>query len=253
MGYWSGPAVHGVLIAQGAAWLCLLWIMLHLGKHLKAPLGFHRAQVFFSWGQKDQLKATGLLTLISYLIPALPQVYTPANRPDIRISSFVLARGFGPPQGFEVCVSACHRWARVSIIWLLFPFTPDQLVRMKNRPRRGEGTHTCPAQQADVLWGSLWVAARERGQTDVKHTLVLQVVTFASCLLLPLELCPTCCSCLDYLPTVTSVLRWKQNLNVNILADWQNEQTDECLSLCGNHPSNERLPCHIVCRRNDRF
>ena len=75
----------------------------------------------FSRGQKDQLKATGLLTLISYLIPALPRVYTPANRPDIRISSFVLARGFGPPQGFEVCVSACRRWVRVSIIWLVFP------------------------------------------------------------------------------------------------------------------------------------
>lgn len=118
------------------------------------------------------------------------------------------------------------------------------------------GHDTCPAQQADVLWGSLWVAARGRGQPDVKHTLVLQVVTSASCLLLPLELCPTCCSCLDYLPTVTSVLRWKhrQNLNVNIhAADWQNEQTDECLSLCGTHPSNERLLCHIVCRRNDHF
>ncbi len=81
---------------------------------------------------------------------------------------------------------------------------------------------------------------------------------FAHChiRLLPLELCPTCCSCLDYLPTVTSVLRWKhrQNLNVNILAvDRQNEQTEECLSLCGNHPSNERLPHHIVCWRNDHF
>jgi len=82
---------------------------------------------------------------------------------------------------------------------------------------------------------------------------------FASChfcLLLPLELGPTCCSCLDYLPTVTSVLRWKhrQDLNVNILeVDGQNEQTDECLSLRGNHPSNERLPRHIVCPRNDHF
>lgn len=53
----------------------------------------------FSWGQKDQLKATGLLTLISYLILTLPQVYTPANSPDIRISSFVRAQGFGPTAG----------------------------------------------------------------------------------------------------------------------------------------------------------
>lgn len=210
----------------------------------------------YTRGQKDQLKATGLLTLKSYLIPALPQVYTPANRPDIRISSSVLARGFGPPQGFEVCVSSCRRWARVSIIWLVFPLAPDQPVRMRNRPRRGEGTTTSPAQQADVLRGSFWVAVRERGHTDVKHTLVLHIVTFASRLLLPLEVRPTCCSCLDYLPTVTSALRWKhrKNLNANILAvDWQNEQTEECLSLCGNHPSNERLPPHIVCWRNDHF
>lgn len=162
-------------------------------------------------------------------------------------------RDLAPPQGFEVCVSACHWWAKASIIW---PLTPEQPVRMRNRPRRGEGINTCPAQQADVLWGSLWVAAGEKGQTDVKHGLVLHVVTFVSCLPLPLELRPTCCSCLDYLPTVTSVLRWKhrRNLNVNILAvDRQNEQTEQCLSLRCNHPSNERLPHHIVCWRNDHF
>lgn len=133
-----------------------------LGETFEGSSGLSQSSEF-SWGQKDQLKATGLLALISYLIAALPQVYTPANRPDIRISSFVQARGFGPPQGLEVCVSACRRWAKVSIIWLVFPNAPHQLVRMRNRPRRGEGSNTCPAQQADVLWGSLWVASRERG------------------------------------------------------------------------------------------
>lgn len=64
---------------------------------------------FFPGDRRISLKQQGLLTLISYLIPALLQVYTLANRPDIRISSFMLAMGFGPPQGFEVCVSVCHR------------------------------------------------------------------------------------------------------------------------------------------------
>ena len=79
-----------------------------LGEAFEGSSGLSQSRSF-SWGQKDQLKATCLLTLISYLIPELPQVYTHANRPDIRISSLVLARGFGPPQGFEVCVSACRR------------------------------------------------------------------------------------------------------------------------------------------------
>lgn len=35
--------------------------------------------------------------------------------------------------------------------------------------RRGEGTDTCPAQQADVLWGSLGVAARKK-MTDCCRT-----------------------------------------------------------------------------------
>lgn len=95
--------------------------------------------VKFSRGQKDHLKAIGLLTLISYLIPALAQVYSPANRSDIRISSFVQAEGFGAPQGFGLCVSAWLRSADVSIIWLAFPLAPEQPVRMRNRRKRGEG------------------------------------------------------------------------------------------------------------------
>lgn len=41
----------------------------------------------------DQLEATGLLTLISYLMQGRPQVYTPANRPAMGIASFVQAKG----------------------------------------------------------------------------------------------------------------------------------------------------------------
>lgn len=58
------------------------------------------------------------------------------------------------------------------------PFAPEQTVRMRNRPQRGDGINICPAQQADVVCGSFWVAARVRGQADVKHALVLQVVIF---------------------------------------------------------------------------
>lgn len=66
-----------------------------LGETFEGSSGLSQSSEL-SWGQKDQLKATGLLALISYLIAAFPQVYTPANRPDIRISSFVQARGIWP-------------------------------------------------------------------------------------------------------------------------------------------------------------
>lgn len=117
---------------------------------------------------------------------------------------------------------------------------------MKTRLQRGEGWGV-PARLSGQMF--------HRGRSESKGKDWCKTYTcFARCHVRltspvsPLELGPTCCFCLDYLPTVTSVLRWKHrpNLNVNILAaDGRNEQTEECLSQRRNHPSNERLPRHM--------
>lgn len=214
----------------------------------------------YTRGQKDQLKATGLLTLKSYLTPALPQVYTLANRPDIRISSSVLARGFGPPQGFEVCVSFCRRWTRVSIIWLVFPLASDQPVSMRNRPRRrGEGRARIPAQHSTASRCStrVTVSCSKGRRTDCCKT----YTCFAHChVRLSSPVAPRGLSYLLFLSRllancdICSKMKASENLNANILVvDRQNEQTEECLSLCGSHPSNERLHLHIVYWRNGHF
>lgn len=60
----------------------------------------------FAYGQKDQLRATGLLTLISYLMPALPQVYTSANRPGI----ICVSEGIGKSHGVFLHVADKQRF-----------------------------------------------------------------------------------------------------------------------------------------------
>lgn len=69
-----------------------------LGKTFEGSSGLLQC-ISLPVGQREQLK--GLLTLIPYLIPALSQVCTLANRPGIRISSFVQERGLASLRGLR--------------------------------------------------------------------------------------------------------------------------------------------------------
>lgn len=182
IGNYRDPAEHKVLIAQGAAWACLLWIRLHYGKHFKAPLGFYRAD--FSRVLKDQLRATGLLTLISYLIPALPQVYTPANRPDIRISSFVWAKGCGPSRRERFVFMPVIDERGLQQPGLCFFRTRTNCENEKKATVRGWHKYlpsTAGRCSARVILSS----SKGWGQADVKHALILQLVILTLCPVAP--------------------------------------------------------------------
>lgn len=59
-------------------------------------------------GDRGSTEATGLLTLISYLLLVLPQVNTPVSRPSIRILCLnCVSRGISKVQGSGVRISAC--------------------------------------------------------------------------------------------------------------------------------------------------
>lgn len=69
-------------------------------------------------------------------------------------------------------------WAKVSTMCSVL--IADQAVRMTNRVRRADGRYSCPSQQANALWGSLYVTAILRGHTNVKHAVILFAVTSTS-------------------------------------------------------------------------
>lgn len=143
---------------------------------------------------------------------------------------------------------------------LVFPPSPDQPGRIRNRPWWGIGT-PLPAQHSTPQPGRCFmgVTASSRKANDrltwnihlfcmLSHSSLVSRAPWAlSYLLFLSRLLANCDIC-------SKMKAWGENLNVNILAtDRQNEQTEECLSLLHYHPSNERLQRLILCWRNDHF
>lgn len=231
----SGPAVRGVLIALGAAGLCLLWIRLHWGNIWRLLWAF--TEQHFSRGHLEP-------QLVDFDISSDTSSSTSLHSCDqahITRPSFV-HKGTGPLQGAQVCDSACRRWATLSIILPLLPLRAEQRMRKCLYLPSTAGT-CCVGPNVDCS-----------EVFDVKHALVLHIVMLSL-----VCRCPSSVSYLLFLsrPLTNNDIWSKMNATVKSECQYrhcgQTKWASACVSLHGNHPSNERLARHIVCRRNGRF
>lgn len=124
------------------------------------------------WDSGIGLSTTGILTLISYLLPLLP-FYMAASRDDISASTAVLAEGFLNPAVGGTCVHSCFSPGQRGH----GPHTPlTLLLPQSHRPKE---RRVKVKAQADVLM----VIAKQKGVKTgselkkKKHVFVVSVVT----------------------------------------------------------------------------
>lgn len=196
-----------------------IWrIKLHVrGKCLMPLLDSESCQL--KWDSGIGLSTTGVLTLISYLLPLLP-FYMAASRDDISASTAALAEGFLSPAVGGTCVHWCLSpdWRRTRSSHPFHTVTPT-VTPTKWKAGQGEATSRCTlmviAKQKGVKTG------QEMGKKKKKHVVVVSVVTVRA-----RSTCLSDAPALPYLLLLSSLLAncdicsWERlaNLNVNILA-----------------------------------